>query len=210
MAGRDGSCCCCGYKLHAAVCARTDLPISWIVKTAKTHESSAVSELLAALKTRGFAPETAALDKGYDVGPVYEACEESGCQPITPLRETPAVKRGDHLAPECEHGTWTFAGADFPHKRTKWRFPTGGCSPKSLWRKTSRLHPLIPRETRRWRALYRARAAVEREFGRLKHDYSLAPLRVRGLGRAQLHADLVMLARLAATLAKARVIPLAA
>ena len=33
---------------------------------------------------------------------------------------------------------------------------------------TSRLHPLIPRETLRWHKLYRGRAAVEREFGRLK------------------------------------------
>src|SRR5437660_8031747 len=48
-----------------------------------------------------------------DVNPVYEACSESGCAPIIPLRRTPAVKRGEHRAPECEHGRWTFAGADF-------------------------------------------------------------------------------------------------
>ena len=192
------------------MCARTDLPIAWTVKTARTHESSAVSDLLTAVKTRGFTPETAALDKGYDVGPVCEDCHEAGSLPIIPLRQTPAVKRGAQLAPECEHGTWTFAGADFQRKRTKWRCPTGGCSPKSVWRKASRPHPLVPRETDRWRSLYRACAAVEREFGRLKHDYGLAPLRVRGIERAQLHADLVMLARLAATLAGARAVPLAA
>ena len=45
---------------------------------------------------------------------------------------------------------------------------------------TSRLHPLIPRETLRWHKLYRGRAAVEREFGRLKNEWSLLPLRVRG------------------------------
>ena len=161
-----------GYKLHAAVCARTDLPVAWTVKTARTHESSVVSDLPAALKTRGFAPETAALDKGYDVGPVYEDCHEAGSLPIIPLRKTLAVKRGAQLAPECEHGTWTFAGADFQRKRTKWRCPTGGCSPKSMWRSASRLHPIIPREAKRWGDLYRGRASVEREFGRLKHDYA--------------------------------------
>ncbi len=199
-----------GYKLHMAVCARTDLPVAWTVKTARTHESSAVSDLLTAIRARGFAPETAALDKGYDVKPVYDACHEAGSLPIIPLRQTPAVKRGDHLPPTCEHGTWTFAGADFPRKRTKWRCPTGGCQPKSLWRKASRLHPLVPRETGRWRALYRARAAVEREFGRLKHDYALTPLRLRGLERVQLHADLAMLAALSTALARARATPLAA
>ena len=45
----------------------------------------------------------------------------------------------------------------------------------------------------------------------LKHDYGLAPLRVRGLGRVQLHADLTMLARLAQALSRAReAIPIAA
>ena len=58
--------------------------------------------------------------------------------------------------------------------------------------------------------LYRGRAAVEREFGRLKHDYGLAPLRVRGLARVQLHADLTMLARLAQALSRAREVVFAA
>ena len=45
---------------------------------------------------------------------------------------------------------------------------------------------------------------MEREFGRLKHSWGLAPLRVRGLGRVRLHADLTMLARLAVALDSAR------
>lgn len=55
-----------------------------------------------------------------------------------------------------------------------------------------RFFPRIPR-WQRFRDLYRGRAAVEREFGRLKHDYGLAPLRVRGLERVALHADLTLL-----------------
>lgn len=59
-------------------------------------------------------------------------------------------------------------------------------------------------------ALPRGRSSVEREFGRLKHEFGLAPLRVRGLERVALHADLVMLARLAVALTRARAVPLAA
>lgn len=51
---------------------------------------------------------------------------------------------------------------------------------------------------------------MEREFGRLKHDYGLAPLRARGLERVALHADLVMLARLGQALSRARAVLLAA
>lgn len=55
-----------------------------------------------------------------------------------------------------------------------------------------------------------AGAAVEREFGRLKHDYG-PPLRVRGLERVQLPAGLTILARLAQALSRAReAVPLAA
>jgi IS5 family transposase len=198
-----------GYKLHAAVCARTDLPVAWRVETARAHESSLADDLLQRVHER-VQPETAALDKGYDVGPVYDACESRGILPIIPLRKTGAVKRGEHGAPKCEHGTWTFAGADFKRGASKWRCPTGECQPKSKWLKADRRNPLVPRETRRWRELYRGRAAVEREFGRLKNEYGLAPLRVRGLERVALHADLTMLARLSLALARARVVSLAA
>src|SRR5207248_4140328 len=62
----------------------------------------------------------------------------------------------------------------------------------------------IPRKSDEWRSLYRRRSAVEREFGRLKHHYALAMLRVRGIERVRLHADLTMLARFGLALARDR------
>lgn len=199
-----------GYKLHLAACAKTDLPVAWRVETAKAHEASLADDLLSQVKQRVKA-QTAALDKGYDVNPVYEACAEANVLPIIPLRKTTAVKRNPrgHI-PTCEHGEWSFAGADFKRGRAKWRCPSGECSPKSKWVKASRRNPLIPRESKRWGDLYRGRSAVEREFGRLKIDYGLSPLRVRGIEKVALHADLVMLARLSQALARARAVPLAA
>jgi len=199
-----------GYKLHQAVCARTELPVAWRVETARTHESSVADDLLQQVRERKFQPKTATLDKGYDVAQVYEACEAIGALPIIPLRKTPAVKRREHLAPTCEHGVWTFAGADWKRKATKWRCPTGECKPASVWRKASRLHPMIPRDSKPFGDLYRGRGAVERTFGRLKHEWGLAPLRVRGLDKVALHADLCILAQLASALARARAVPLAA
>ena len=55
----------------------------------------------------------------------------------------------------------------------------------------------VDRGSDRFKTLYRARASVEREFGRLKHHLALTPLRVRGLRKVQLHADLCLLTRLA-------------
>jgi hypothetical protein len=61
-----------------------------------------------------------------------------------------------------------------------------------------------------WRRLYRHRSAVEREFGRLKHNYGLAFLRVRRIERVRLHTDLVTLARLSQALSRARAASLVA
>jgi hypothetical protein len=163
-----------GYKIHAAVCAKTDLPLAWRVETAKRNESKFAAPLLDTLHARGFTPETVAMDKGYDNTRVYAECEERGCEPVIPLRGTKANQVALPLA-------------------------LGG-----------RLFPRIGRHTQRFKNLYRGRGAVERTFGRLKHDYGLAPLRTRGLERVALHADLVMLARLSQALARARAAPLAA
>ena len=54
-------------------------------------------------------------------------CMDRGVVPVTALRTTPAVVRGDRKPPSCEHWEWTFAGADFKRKATKWRCPTGEC-----------------------------------------------------------------------------------
>ena len=126
------------------------------------------------------------------------------------MRETPAVKRGANKPPTCEHGEWRFVGSDTRRRRSKWRCPSGACTPGSRWVGADRLHPLVPRETKRWKSLYRGRASIEREFGRLKNEWALLPLRVRGLERVKLHADLTILAKLSCALARARAAPIAA
>ena len=199
-----------GYRLHMAVCATTDLPLAWKVETARKHETNAVAPLLDRLHMLGINPETCALDKGYDNGTMYDTCIERKIAPVIPLRETPAVKRGEDKPPTCEHGEWRFAGADHKRCATKWRCPTGECATKSKWIKVDRLHPLIPRETLRWKGLYRGRASVERAFGRLKHEWGLTPLRVRRIERVKLHADLTILAQLSSALMRSEAVSLAA
>jgi hypothetical protein len=192
------------------VCAITGLPLAWRVETAKDSESTFAMPLLDTVRERGFRAEIAIMDMGYDHEVIYAACEQRGCHPIIPLRETPAVKAGKHKPPTCEHGGWTFAGSDAKRQAAKWRCPTGECSPASRWITAGRLHTLIPRGTDRWKKLYRQRGSVERENGRLKNEWALSPLRVRRIERVRLHADLTVLARLAVALDKARAVPLAA
>lgn len=193
-----------GYRLHQLVCTATDLPLAWQVETARDHETRFVAPLLDAAKRRGAMAATAALDKGYDIQRIHTECMERDCLPVIPLKQTPDVKRNEHRPPGCQHGVWEFAGADRKRGAAKWRCPTGECAPASTWVKASRLHPLIPRESKRWKAAYRKRGSVEREFGRLKNEWGLKPLRVRGIDRVRLHANLTILTKLACALARVR------
>jgi transposase len=143
-----------GYKIHAAVCTVTGLPLAWDIRTAKDHELPAAIPLLDRViegQREGHPVRTVAMDKGYDQAVIYEGCHARGTDAIVPLKRTP------HPIPAC---------------KTR-----------------------VPRDEN-WKALYKARGAVEREFGRLKHEWSMLPLRVRGLGRVKLHVDLTILAKL--------------
>ena len=93
-----------GYKVHAAACARTDLPVAWQVETARAHESSFATALLDAAKDRGFAAETTALDMGYDTEAIHGACEARGSRPIIPLKQTPASRPGRRTRPSASTG----------------------------------------------------------------------------------------------------------
>lgn len=193
-----------GYRIHLSACVATGLPISWRVEPANVYEGWQVPMLLDEARRRGAIADTAAMDRGYDIPGVHADCAERDCLPVIPLKRTTGVKRGDHLPPKCEHGEWTFAGSDRKRGAAKWRCPTGKCEPASTWIKADRLHPLIPYKSKRWNCAYRKRVAVEREFGTLKHQWGLKPLRVRGLERVRLHADLTILTRLACSLARVR------
>lgn len=204
-----------GYKMHAAVDVETELPVAWTVQPANESEQHFAVGLLDQARELGFDVSTAIMDKGYDTSLIHAKCEHRHIAPVIPLVERGYDKRrgskprGDE-PPHCVHGEWTFAGADYKRRASKWRCPTGECNAKSMWVKASRLRPLIPRETNAYRTLYAKRGAIEREFGRLKHEHGLFPLRVRGLGRVRLHADLTILATLATALSKTRALPLAA
>lgn len=112
-----------GYKIHASVCTTTDLPLAWTVEAANEPEQEQVPGLLDATLRRGFTPGAGVLDKGYDGQPMYDECESRGIRPVIALIQTPAVKAGKHKPPACEHGEWTFAGADAKRKGYGTPFP---------------------------------------------------------------------------------------
>jgi hypothetical protein len=142
---------------------------------------------------------TARRNESLFVAPLLDAVRARGIQP-----ETVACDKGydvTRVYAECEA-----RGCDpvIPMRGVKGKqivlpVTTGG-----------RLFPRIARHTERFRALYRGRQAVEREFSFLKRQHGLAALSVRGLERVQLHVDLILLTRLAVASHRAEAMPLAA
>jgi len=120
--------------------------------------------------------------------PLVESLQSPGLPLDSQRRQRPLV--GQRRPPLSAGGQHLCEGAE--------------CAPASVWVKADRLHPLIPRHTERSRRLYSSRGAVEREFGRLKHEWALLPLRVRGLDRVRLHVDLTILAKLGSALGRVR------
>ena len=140
----------------AAVCRRTGLPLAWRVETARAHESNFAAGLIDTARARGFAVETCALDKGYDTRAIYADCAERGVGRSSRCAGPRVVKRGE----PSRHRVSTARGGS-PDPTTSARQPSGAArpasaSPRQPWVKADRLHPLIPRETLRWRDLYRA------------------------------------------------------
>jgi hypothetical protein len=132
--------------------------------------------------------ETARRNESLFVAPLLDALHARGFRP-----ETCAMDKGydmDRVYAECaEHAV----AAIVPLRKGQ---------PERKLR--------VARSSDEWRNLYRRRSAVEREFGRLKHEYGLAHLRVRGLAKVALHADITILGRLALALNRVRAVPLAA
>ena len=68
-----------GYKVHAAVCTVTGLPLAWQVETAKDSELPLVPTLLDIMEGRSFAPFCVVLDRGYDASNIYDEIEAGTC-----------------------------------------------------------------------------------------------------------------------------------
>jgi hypothetical protein len=181
--------------------------MAWTVETAKAAETTFALGLLDAVSERVFAVATAIMDKGYDNGPIHDGCMDRNISPVTPLRKTPSVVRVDP-----SRASASTASGRSREPTTSGRQRSGGAQPASASR--SRCGSRQTGCTRSSRVTPRGRArstrAVERlsgSSGRLKHEWSLLPLRVGGRDRVRLHAELMILAKLGCALAKTRVVP---
>ena len=87
-----------GYRLHAAVCTATDLPVAWSVETAKANETRFVADLIDTASGAARWPRPPRWTRATTTAASTTECTERDCLPLIPLRQTPDVKRGDASA----------------------------------------------------------------------------------------------------------------
>jgi Transposase DDE domain len=159
--------------------------------------------LIDATKARGFAVKTAIMDKGYDNEPIHRGCVDRGSfrsrhfarLPLsfvaTASRFRARTGSGPSRAPASSAG---LRSGDALRASASVR-PCGSrptvCTPDPAYNGAES-------------KLCCSRGAVEREFGRLEREWAMLPLRVRGLDRVRLRADLTILAKLTIALGRAR------
>lgn len=78
-----------GYKLQAAICTNTGLPVAWQVETARANESRFVASLLDSAIARGMTPETVAMDKAYDFQRIHENVPSAAARRSSRCAERP-------------------------------------------------------------------------------------------------------------------------
>lgn len=213
-----------GYKVHLLVDTRYEVPIAVIVTTAKEADTNYLRPLLDKRNQLlpGVSLKDTEWDGAYDSTENIKAITGRGAFPIIPFNpggeKTPPGITNTLGTPLCPTGlTMTFWGRDGDY--LKYRCPqeatglfsclldhkgTDRCSlsPYGLVVKLNmkddpRRYVPVPRETKKWKRLYKKRTASERVNSRLKENLLLDDLKVRGLPKVKVRIGLNLLVMLA-------------
>jgi hypothetical protein len=185
-----------GYLLYmiSAADSKHDLPLYPRLQPASRHD--AVNLVMSTIEfkqrfTLGTVDKML-LDAAHDAESIYLLLEHQGMEPFIDLnvrsKKNTASKGSSDIQispigiPICPKGTpMQPNGTDRKLHRRKWRCtPTCGCSTakygRTFYTKTSddpRLFPKTPRDSEKWKLIYKRRTSVERSNKREKIDYKL-------------------------------------
>jgi len=213
-----------GYKVHLLVDTKYEVPIAAKVGTAKENDTNYLRPLLDERDRLlpAVSLKVCVADTGYDSTENIKAVTRREALPIIPLNpggeKAPPGITNTLGTPLCTTGfPMTFWGRDGSY--LKYRCPqeatglfscladhkgTDRCSlspygqvVKLNMKDDPRRYVPVPRETKKWKRLYKRRSAVERVNSRLKESLLLDDLRVRGMPKVRVRIGLNLLVMLA-------------
>jgi len=83
-----------GYKVHAACCTSSELPVAFTVAPCNLNEKRFTKPLLKKLKGLGISFKTVLADAQYDSSKVRNTVREYAAEPVIPYRKTSRIKNG--------------------------------------------------------------------------------------------------------------------
>ena len=208
-----------GYKLHLLADAVYELPVAFLLTTAKDNDAAHFAKLwsrgkenLPDLNDRA---KSNAKDKGYDDEETHQVSWQDGVEPIVAIRKM-TREENQVLLPEkqqvcADNRPLRFDGYESARKALRYDRPKGcpkvtgkgycamalHCSQKLIRvrldaQNLRHLGP-VPRDTKKFARLYKGRTAVERVNERLKDRWGLNCVRRRGQKRVKVWACLALL-----------------
>ena len=216
-----------GYKEHAAIDTKSELPVAIEITPAGTHDSQVAMKLVKKANDNLVKePKHYLMDSAYDSTDIYEAIRTGyHAKAVIPLNLRGAKEPREGFdfdgAPICSAGfRMVYWGCDngfnkfrCPHVLGKADCPYGSswCSSsnygmvvKTNIKDDPRLFCTPHRGTKNWQKLYDKRTSAERYFSRSKEYLGLERPTLRGIKKIETHAYLCAISLLATVLAMNR------
>lgn len=213
-----------GYKAHIISDANYEVPIAITTTTAKSNDGKLLRPLSqqAKAKFNWYAPDYLLADKGYDDQDLHRYLRSKGTAAVIAIRK-PTARDGMYDGffnadgdPTCMGMVgMQYVSTDPTTKYQLWKCRPEGCHLQYSGTKAithcdtaewldpddnPRLLTDIPRNSKRWKRLYRKRWSVERVFSSLKHSRLLENHCYRGAKKVESHVNVSVLSFLATIL----------
>lgn len=201
-----------GYRCHLLVDVDYELPIEYTVTKASKGEREQLEKHLEMLSKEYLDKiDTLSADKGYDSKRLIEFIKDKEIKPIIDIKN---MWPGDNTRQYKDTNiVYTYdgkvyyinsKGEQIPMKylgydkiKNTLRYGYKGKVYSIELKEDSRVFTPIARNSKKWQRLYNKRTAVERVNGRLDRDFNLENHKVRGLKKATVLIDIMMIGMLA-------------
>lgn len=202
-----------GYRYHLLADVNYELPIEYTVTKASKGEREQFKKHIKMLPEDKIEKiDTASADKGYDSEDMLTFLEENGIKPIIDIRnhwkdgETTKQYKDTNLVytydgkvsivnEDGEIIPLKYLGYDKVKNTLRYGYQNKVYSIDISYDK--RTFTPIARDSKKWKKLYNKRTALERINGRMDRDFNLENHKVRGLKKATVMIDLMMIGMMA-------------
>lgn len=209
-----------GYRYHLLADVNYELPIEYTVTKASTSEKEQLKKHIEMLPEERLEKiETLSADKGYDAKNIICFLKSKGIKPVIDIRnqwkdgeETKQYKdtnlvytydgKVSIVEEKGEIIPLKYLGYDKIKDTLRYQHKNKVYSIDINY--NSRIFTPIARDSKKWKRTYNKRTALERINGRMDRDFNLENNKVRGLKKATVMIDLMMIGMM--TMAKGHIV----